>query len=224
MDFLAAEFDRLQSRIDQHLDPRGYGRGKTKIVGGRHAIDDGARVVAACYGPDHGAIIRHGGAAGQSIGPRAVIKDRGQSGEALERSQSLQGLVHRGARAEIGKVARVQTSSGLDSMRASTRERKSVSCSTAFMSEICDKFRTMAGSVVLRMLPISDGEVLSRLHFSRIKLALLKLDPCRRVIARLLPSSRLNIHPRTAKLGRQRGTDQQMVHSQARTLVVAAAV
>ncbi|KRB31029.1 hypothetical protein ASD99_21745 [Mesorhizobium sp. Root695] len=44
------------------------------------------------------------------------------------------------------------------------------------------------------------------------------------MIARLLPPSGLNIYPGIAKPGRQRGTDQQMVHSQARTLVVAAAI
>ena len=44
MDLLATELDRLQTRINQHLDTRRHGGGEAEIVGGSHAVDDGAIV------------------------------------------------------------------------------------------------------------------------------------------------------------------------------------
>ncbi|WP_292860936.1 hypothetical protein [Mesorhizobium sp.] len=54
MDFLAAKLDRLQSRVDQHFNHRVCGGREAKVVGGRHAVDDHARVIAAGHGTDDG--------------------------------------------------------------------------------------------------------------------------------------------------------------------------
>ena len=67
MDLLIAEFDRLQPRVDEDLDAGRHGRGEAEIVGGGHAVDDRAGLVAARYGADDGAIIGNGWAAGQLV-------------------------------------------------------------------------------------------------------------------------------------------------------------
>jgi hypothetical protein len=45
-DFLIAELDRLQTRIDENFHFGGDGGCQPKIVGGRHAVDDKAHLVS----------------------------------------------------------------------------------------------------------------------------------------------------------------------------------
>ena len=47
VDLLAAQFVRLEPRIDKYLDARRHGGGEAGIVGGGHTLDDGTCPVAA---------------------------------------------------------------------------------------------------------------------------------------------------------------------------------
>ncbi len=60
VNFLGAKFNWLKPRIYQHFDSSRYGRSQTKIVGGGHAIDNKAGLVAAGDSADHRAIVRYG--------------------------------------------------------------------------------------------------------------------------------------------------------------------
>jgi hypothetical protein len=101
MDFLIAELDRLQARIDHDLDPCGHGRGKAQIICRRHAIDDHACVVA----PGDGAIVgNRGPPPRETVQTRPVVKPAINAVEVAALGESLQRLIGRGATAEIGKI------------------------------------------------------------------------------------------------------------------------
>jgi len=58
VDFLSAEFDRLQPSVNQHFNPRRHCRGQAKVVGRGHAVDNEARLVATGDGTDDGTVGR----------------------------------------------------------------------------------------------------------------------------------------------------------------------
>lgn len=60
VNFLGAKFDWLEPCIYQHFDSSRYGRRQTEIVGGGHAVDNKAGLIAAGDGADHRAIVRYG--------------------------------------------------------------------------------------------------------------------------------------------------------------------
>ena len=65
MDLLVAELDRLEERIDQHLNTCRRGGGESEIVGGGYAVDDGPRLVAAGDRADDGSVVGYSRAESQ---------------------------------------------------------------------------------------------------------------------------------------------------------------
>ena len=74
VDLLIAELDRLQTRVDQHLDARRHGGGEAEIVGGSHAVHDGAGLIAAGHGADDSPIIGYGCTTGQAACAGPVVE------------------------------------------------------------------------------------------------------------------------------------------------------
>ena len=105
MNFLAAEPDRLQPRIDQNLDARRHGGGESEFVGGGHAVDDGARLIAAGDGTDDGAVVGYGLATGQIVLARPIVEASIDASQLAGVGKALQSLVDGGAGAEVGKIA-----------------------------------------------------------------------------------------------------------------------
>ena len=106
VDLLIAELDRLQASIDEDLDARRHGGGEAQVVGGGHSVHHDAGLVAACDGADDGTIIRYGCAAGQAASTRPVVEAAVDATKLPGGDEALQGLIHRSATAEVGKVAR----------------------------------------------------------------------------------------------------------------------
>ena len=105
MDFLAAELDRLQSRVDQHFDACRNCGGETEVIGGGHAVDDGTNLVAAGDGPDDGAIVGYGRAPGQPAPAGPIVQAPVDASQLARGGEALQGLVDGGAAAKVGKIA-----------------------------------------------------------------------------------------------------------------------
>ena len=106
MDLLVAELDRLQTCVNQDFDTCRHSGGEAEIVSGGHAVDDGARLVAAGDSADDGAIVRYGRSVSQLVLARLIIEASADAAQATRSDESLQCLVDRGAAAEIGEIAR----------------------------------------------------------------------------------------------------------------------
>ncbi len=74
VNILIAVPDRIQTRVDEHLDTRRHGGGDAEIVGRGHAVHDGAGLIAAGHGADDSPIIGYGYATGQAACAGPVVE------------------------------------------------------------------------------------------------------------------------------------------------------
>ncbi len=93
MNFLMSQPDRLQSRIHQTLACCRNRSGEAELVGGCHAVNDGACLVSTGNGTDDRAEVGHVQTPGQLTGARAVVQAPDNAVQIVGNNQALQGLV-----------------------------------------------------------------------------------------------------------------------------------
>ena len=144
MDLLVAELDRLQPRVGQHLDARRNSSGEAEIIGGGHAIYDGARLVAPGNGADDRAIVGDHRLARQPSLARLVVEAPVNTAQLTCSCQPLKGFIDSRPPTEVDKIARRPNLLGIGGYSGKQpRAKASVLClihSVRNMIHFSDKF------------------------------------------------------------------------------------